>query len=191
LTDWSVIDVHHKRRGFVLLAGVELVFALCLLSACAGSSTEAEEIAVRQSAVESGDSAAAYLSYQEAGAEYEQAVSELDLPPSVVFPSWTFFYADEIGSYEHGCGISAAQCYWRDAWIIEWLEQRGIDAEREAKALDVLKNEVPQSELFTVYSDQNVRDHYHERLGQAELGDPSGFQQFVDANSITVVRAGE
>lgn len=192
LTDWSVMDVHRESRGFVLMAGVELILVLCLLSACADSSTgEAEEVAVRQSAGESGDSAAVYLSYEKAGAEYEQAASELELPPSVVFPGWAHFYADEAGSYEQGCGISAAQCYWQDAWIIEWLEQRGVDAEREAKALDVLENDVPQSELLTIYSDQNVRNHYHERLEQAEMGDPSGFQQFVDANDVTVVREGE
>ena len=184
--------MQRMHRSYVLLSGAGLVLMLWLLAACAGSSTEGVEgVGVQQSAEASGDSAAAYLSYGEAGVEYQQAASELELPPLVVFPDWAHFYTDEAGSYEQGCGISAAQGYWMDAWIIEWLEQRGVDAERETRAIDVLKNDVPQSELFAAHCDQNVRDHFSERLQQAEMGDPSGFQQFVAANNITVLHEGE
>lgn len=78
-----------------------------------------------------------------------------------------------------------------NAWTIEWLEQRGKDPKREAKALDVLKNQVPKSDLMTTYCDQNTRDWYAKCLQQAELGDPSGFQQDIAVNDITVVREGE
>lgn len=191
-------------------SGLGALLLLCVLGGCGQSSGQTgTAVAVVGSTEASGSSGAAVpgdaaVAPAQAGSgdvapldntgvctEYAQACSALELPPGVVFPGMSASTAGEDSSWEAGCGIVEAQLYWINAWTIEWLEQRGADPEREAKALDVLKNQVPSCELMTKYSDQNTRDWFSMCLEKAELGDPSGFQQTIDVNEVVVVREGE
>ena len=176
------ISPHHLDRRIAALTALTL---LLLAAACSsGVGTASDE---GTQSIQNGDSE--FLDPEGIQAEYQQAASELELPPGFAFPGdmgW-----DENGSYEQGCGVSAAQNYWKWAWITEWLEQRGVNSEREAKALDVLMNEVPESWLMTEGNDGSARQYYNMCLEKAELGDPSGFQQYLDANSPDLIRTGE
>lgn len=119
--------------------------------------------------------------------EYQAAAAKLKLPPGMVFRE----NANTGGaqSFEEGVGLSNAQNYWMAAWEIEWLEQRNKDEARARKALDVLKNEVPKSELMTKGCDEATRRFYAEYLKKAELGDPSGFQQDIAVTHFTPLRS--
>ncbi|MCE5204314.1 MAG: hypothetical protein ABFC80_02695 [Coriobacteriales bacterium] len=130
-------------------------------------------------------------SYEDAQREYEQERSRLELPTGMIFPEWRELYTDEAGSYERGTGVMEAQMYWMNAWIVEWLEQRGRDPKREQRALAVLRDEVPRSQLMTKYGDQGMRDYFAGCLQRAELGDPSGYQQAITVNEITIKREGD
>ena len=161
----------------------------CLASGCGVSaSSEPGEVSLRETA-EAGDQTGIGMNdYAAAKTEYDAAASALELPPGMVFREWADSHPDTSGRYEQGLGTADAQAYWVDAWTIEWLEQRGRDAERESKALAVLREFVPASDLMTKYSDQSMREGFKRRLEQAELGDPTGFQQFITVNGITVER---
>ena len=119
--------------------------------------------------------------------EYQKTAAKLKLPPGIVFPKKA--NSGGAGSFEEGVGLSNAQTYWQYAWETEWLEQRGKDAKRASKALDVLKNEVPKSKMMTEGADQSVRDFYARYLKKAELGDPSGFQRDVELGGLKMLRS--
>ncbi|MDO8964420.1 MAG: permease prefix domain 1-containing protein [Coriobacteriia bacterium] len=120
--------------------------------------------------------------------EYREAAAKLTLPPGIVFP--TKVAGGEAGAvYSKGCGTVSAQAYWRGAWAREWLDQRVKDPARAAAALHVLRDEAPRSEFMTTFSDDTTREFWARYLQQAGAGDPSGFQQFMDANPIPLVRA--
>lgn len=91
-------------------------------------------------------------------------------------------------TYEEGVGTSKAQSYWIYAWQVEWLEQRNKNPQRAAKALAVLKNEVPKSEYMTKILDEAGRRMFAEDLKKAELGDPSGFQRDITVNPVKLLR---
>lgn len=137
----------------------------------------------------SSESDSVFLNQNETSAEYEAAAAQLELPPGVVFPGMP--EGVEGGVWQQGAGVAQAQLYWMSAWEVEWLEQRGVDMEREAKALDVLKNQVPESDLWNQHFDQNSRDWLMSCLEKAEAGDPSGFEQDVRANPLVIVHEGD
>ncbi|MDO8964133.1 MAG: hypothetical protein Q7W30_06515 [Coriobacteriia bacterium] len=102
---------------------------------------------------------------------------------------WTDPPAQEQGTkYEEGVARAEVESYWVVAWETEWLEQRGKDPARAAKALDILRNKVPKSRLMTEYSDESVRRIYTDALAKAELGDPSGIQRDIELNGLTLQR---
>lgn len=135
------------------------------------------------------DTGPALFDDDEISAEYDAAAADLELPPGFTFPGMPF--DGEEGMWEEGSGLVNAQMYWQRAWELEWLEQRGKDPAREAAALDVLMNQVPEMEFMTRYADDASRSIWAEYAEQAAMGDPSGIQQDVDANPIRVTREDE
>lgn len=179
-------------RGKSVLVGIAILLSVVWLAGCGAKSTEiSQEAHLRQSGENDEPPGTGFGAYEDARIEYEQESAQLELPPGMVFPDWRELYSDEAGSYERGVGVMEAQMYWMNAWIVEWLEQRGKDPQREARALAVLRDEVPSTDLMTTYGDQSMRDYFATCLEQAELGDPSGYQQTIAVNQVTVKRAGE
>lgn len=119
-------------------------------------------------------------------AEYRIEAGRLDLPPGVVFPEAAPVSASGPQSFGEGVGLVFAQQYWIFAWEREWLDQRGKDPTRENAALRVLKSEVPKCEFMTKYLDEAGRQYFDGYVRRAQLGDPSGFQQDVTVNPMSL-----
>lgn len=149
------MTTHRRTHRMSSACGAWLTLLLCVLVGCSGSSPEGAALRTADSPVSSEND---FSDFEGAGVEYDQAVAELALPPGMVFRELEEMASDRSGTYQEGLPTTLAQVYWMDAWTIEWLEQRGKDPEREARALNVLKNEVPESELMTVKVLANARD---------------------------------
>ena len=163
-------------RGMGIASRVHALIALLLMLAVVGSTGCAKQ----------KEEGPALLSEEEILAEYATAAADLELPPGFEFPGMPL--DGQEGVWQEGCGLVAAQMYWQRAWEIEWLEQRGKDPAREAAALDVLKNQVPEKDFMTKYADASTHGVWTEYVSQAEMGDPSGIQRDVDVNPMTVER---
>lgn len=137
----------------------------------------------------SGQTSSRFLDERGWRQEYASTTASLTLPPGIRFPDGPI--SGGATTFEVGAGLGQAQCYWMYAWEKEWLTQRGKDANREEAALKVLENDVPGCEFMTAYLDEGGRALYGQYLQKAKLGDPSGFQQDVEANPFDLQTTGE
>jgi hypothetical protein len=157
-------------RHYLLMLGLVLFVSAGVLGGCSAMSNHASSSGGQRFVDENGWRA-----------EYASAAAALKLPPGVVFRK----RPDSGGaaSFEVGCGTNLAQAYWLHAWEKEWLAQRKKDAKRERAAFRVLTKQVPSSH-FMASMDEGGKTLFAEYVKKAELGDPSGFQEDVDANPI-------
>lgn len=120
-------------------------------------------------------------------AERTAVETEYELPPGFL---WSDPPDQESGTmFQKGVGRAEVEDYWIAAWETEWLEQRGVNQQREVRALNILKNEVPKTRVMAEYSDETIRAMYADAIAAAELGDPSGMQEQLELNSgIVLVR---
>lgn len=173
------------RGSPIGVLAVVAAIAMMVTVAVGGCSSDSLSAENGRQGVNSG-AATAFLDQEAVGAEYDAAAAQLEMPPGMSFPGMC--EGAEGGVWEPGSGIAQAQLHWMYAWETEWLEQRGEDPVRQAKALDVLQNEVPVCDMMTKYSDTSNRDWFNACLEKALLGDPTGFQQDIDANNPQIIR---
>ena len=64
----------------------------------------------------------------------------------------------------------------------EWLDTYNTDSERAAKALAELEKAFDMTYMGTDRCDDATRKYLRDNIDKAELGDPSGFTECIQAN---------
>ena len=132
-----------------------------------------------------GQSNGGVKTYAQATQEYRAAQSKLTLPPGVGPDGWGAKLLETSDGapvmYQPGAATGTVQGGWLCSWQKEWLAERGIDASREATAMQQMKHFFDM-ETYRQYFDASARDFFKKEMAAAELGDPSMVQVDVKNN---------
>jgi hypothetical protein len=129
------------------------------------------------------------VTYDDMVAEWRAQQQTLELPPGAQWPDpppEPEPEPDQEGvlrgwSYEAGVGKGIADQQWWCAWANEWLDQRGVDADRERAALETLRT-LEDTYLYRESMDSHSQQSMDERITAAELGDPTMIATYVELN---------
>ena len=79
-------------------------------------------------------------------------------------------------------GDTQASNYYQCAWERQWLDTYASDEQAASKALHELEKVPSMPFMGPDRCDDATRNFFKEHMRKAKLGDPSGFQQDVQAN---------
>lgn len=121
------------------------------------------------------------VSYEKINEEYKQSISKLDWPDSYTPPT-DLEGEDTKQSFQTGYGDTRASILFECAWEKEWLNTYASDASRANRAIEQLSKVPDMGYMSPQRADDATRRFFKDYLDRARLGDPSGFQENVEAN---------
>ncbi|WP_277207509.1 hypothetical protein [Isoptericola croceus] len=113
--------------------------------------------------------------------EYRSTLETLDVPEGAEMPDRPRL-VDETGSFQKGYGEVEAVMVWNCVWGREWLEQRGQDEAAATHALEMYARIVETDAFARSFDPESAQPVVRGIIEKAQLGDPSGVQQDVEAN---------
>lgn len=113
--------------------------------------------------------------------EYLTTIESLNWPEGVTLPD-TLEGEDTGASFQVGYGDTRASNLWEYTWMKEWLDTYNTDSERAAKALEELEKAFDMPYMGTDRCDDATRNYLRSNIDKAKLGDPSGFNECIQAN---------
>lgn len=187
----------HRLRAVAVVALVATGLGPAACSSGSGDADEEAPAAAQDGPGQAGDQgdeggaseAGDVLGYDEMLEEMFAARDGLEVPPGAEWPDpppEPEPQPDSEGvlrgtSYEVGLGRSVAEGAWFCLWSEEWLEQRGVDPERESRALEMMLR-LQELDYYQQDLAPAAQERYDDLLQQAELGDPSGIANDVELN---------
>lgn len=158
-----------KRRATLTAA---FVAAAILAAGCSGQSENANP---------STGGARKIVNYDQMQQEYKNSVENLAWPHGYTPPS-EVSGENPKGNYQEGFGDTRASQAYECAWAKQWLATYSSDSGKAKEALEALEKVPEMGYMSSERADDATRRFFKDYLDRAKLGDPSGFQEDVQAN---------
>lgn len=113
--------------------------------------------------------------------EYLETIQNLNWPEGFELPDRLENVEKDI-QFQKGYGDTLASNLWQYAWEKEWLDTYQSDPDRADKAIQELEKAFDMGYLSPQRADDATRKFLRDYIDRAKLGDPSGFQQDIQAN---------
>lgn len=113
--------------------------------------------------------------------EYLTTIKELNWPDGADLPD-RLEGEDRNTSFQVGYGNTLASSLWEYQWMQEWLNTYNTDPARAEKALEELEKAFDMPYMGKDRCDDVTRRYLRENIDKAKLGDPSGFEECIQAN---------
>lgn len=159
------------RKQFVTFTAA-LVSVAILAAGCSEQSQETNH---------GTDGARKIVNYEQMQEEYKDSVKNLAWPEEYTPPS-EVSGENPDASYQEGFGDTRASQAYECAWAKQWLATYSSDSSKAKEALEALERVPEMGYMSTERADDATRRFFRDYLDRAKLGDPSGFQEDVQAN---------
>ncbi|MDG3132576.1 hypothetical protein MKL26_06040 [Streptococcus suis] len=157
-----------------LVAQMSSLLLTLILVGCSTTKTEDSTTA--------GDNNSSFVSFNKIEQEYLNSLNNLHWPEGTILP--TTLEGETADSFQIGYGDSRASMLWEITWQKEWLETYNTNPARANLALEELEKAFNMGYMSPQRADDSTRNYFKEILEKAKLGDPSGFEESIRANSI-------
>lgn len=159
------------RKQLAVMSSVVMCVVL-LASGCSGQSQNANPAA---------GGARKFVNYDQMQQEYKDSVKNLTWPAGYTPPD-ELSGEDLDASYQEGYGDTRASMAYECAWAKQWLATYSSDSDKAEQALEALGKIPEMGYMSPARADDTTRRFFKDYLDRAKLGDPSGFQEDVQAN---------
>lgn len=121
------------------------------------------------------------VGYDEINQEYQTSISKLDWPKDYTPPE-SLQGEDKGATFQSGYGDTWASHLFECSWEREWIKTYSTDKDRANAAIAQLKKIPDMPYMSPSRCDDATRKAFNDQLKQAEMGDPSGFQNNINLN---------